>query len=170
MTNEPVKIKVKEDRDWEKESGAAEILEWQMEEPNFSPKSDEWYWALSIFGLAIVVFSIILKNYLFIIIVALAALIIYSSKNKKLELLDFRLDGEGLCIGSKIYLYDNFESFWIFSDHAELAFHYKRHFTPLLTIPFRNSDELQIRKILLRYLPENEEEQSLVDLLRKRFF
>ena len=182
--NETVKIKIHSETDDSPE------ISWQMEEPNFAPKNSDWYWALAIFGLAIVVFSIILKNYLFIIIVALVALILYSSKNKKLELINFRLDTEGLHIDNKLYHYESFKSFWIFlaqsadwriergspsqagrpAPNREIAVRYKRHLAPLLIAPFHNSDESQIRKILSGHLDENEEEESLIDLLRKRFF
>jgi len=128
-------------------------------------------------ALALVVFSILLKNYLLIIIVALAGFIIYSSKNKKPELINFRLDNDGLHIENKFYPYDGFASFWIFPAPAanwrlerELALRFKKRLIPILIVPFHNGDESQIRKILEKYLPESEEQESLIDLLRKRFF
>ena len=164
MTNETVEIKIKtEDK-----------ITWRIEEPNFTPKTIEWFWALGILALALIIFSILLKNYLLIIIVALAAFIIYGGKNKKSELINFRLDDNGLHIENKFYPYDNFESFWIFEARndktQELALRYKRHLSPLLIIPFHNNDEPRIRKILTKYLTESEEHESLIDLLRKRFF
>jgi len=178
MTNETVEIKIKTEDE----------ITWRIEEPNFTPKTTEWFWALGIFALALIIFSILLKNYLLTIILALAAFIIYSSKNKKPELINFRLDNNGLYIEHKFYHYDGFESFWIFparlNDYAssrsgretqtdegrELALRYKRHLMPLLIVPFHNNDEPEIRRILNKYLPESEEQESLIDLLRKRFF
>ena len=149
-------------------------LSWQIEEPDFTPKTTEWFWALGIFAFALIVFSILLKNYLLIIIVALAAFIIYSNKNKQPEIVNFRLDDDGLYIEDKFYPYDGFESFWIFVNitgkKRELVLRYKKHLTPLLIIPFHNDDESKIRKILSGHLPENEEKESLIDLLKKRFF
>lgn len=149
-------------------------LEWRIEEPNFTPKTAEWFWALGIFAFALIVFSILLKNYLLIVIVALAAFIIYGSKNKKPELINFRLDNEGLYIEHKFHPYDSFESFWIFpasvNKERELALRYKRHLAPLLIVSFHDNDESKIKRILDKYLPENEEQESLIDLLRKRFF
>jgi len=133
---------------------------------------------------ALIVFSILMKNYLLTIILALAAFIIYSSKNKKLEHINFRLDNDGLYIEDKFYPYDSFESFWIFparggsseggeahtNKERELALRYNRHLAPLLIAPFYNIDEPEIRRILSEYLPESEEQESLIDLLKKRFF
>ncbi len=175
MTDEVIKLKIRD-------GNAPEKISWRINEPALVPKNSQWYWAFAIFGLAIIVFSILLQNYLLIIIVALVALIFYSSKNKKPEIINFLLDAEGLHIGKKLYHYDNFESFWIFPARAdletgtttledrEMAFRYKRDLMPLLILPFHNNDETPIKKILLKYLPENEEEESLIDLLRKRFF
>ncbi|MDP2946251.1 MAG: hypothetical protein Q8N61_02245 [bacterium] len=150
-------------------------INWEIAEPDFTPKTTEWFWALGILALALIVFSILLKNYLLIIIVALAIFIIYSSKNKKPELINFRLDNDGLYIEYKFYSYDGFESFWIFpagrpAHNREIALRYKRHLAPLLILPFHSDDELRIRKILTKYLTESEEQESLIDLLKKRFF
>lgn len=148
------------------------------------PKTTEWFWALGILALALIVFSILLKNYLLIIILALAIFIIYSGKNKKPELINFRLDNDGLYIERKFYPYDSFESFWIFparggspeggenttDKERELALRSKRHLAPLLIMPFYSDDEPQIRKIITKYLTESKEQESLIDLLRKRFF
>ena len=175
MTNEPIKIKIHSVSDADNETE----MQWRIKEPQFAPKSREWLWALGIFAVAIIIFSILFKNYLFIVIVGLAAFIIYVLKGKEADFLNFRLDDDGLHIENKFYPYENFESFWIFPAQLddwpahverEFVFRYKKHFMPLLIIPFHHNDESQIRKILSKYLEENEEKESLIDLLRKRFF
>ncbi len=197
MTNETIKIKLQTENNALEASTDSDEVNWRIEEPNFMPKTTEWFWALGILALALIVFSILLKNYLLIIIVALAVFIIYSNKNKKPELINFRLDNDGLYIERQFYPYDSFESFWIFparggslpaeatpqalqagpeggenttDEERELALRHQRHLAPLLIIPFHNDDEQKIRKFLNKYLPENEEQESLIDLLRKRFF
>ncbi len=148
-----------------------EEFNWKIEERNFTPKTTEWFWALGIFGFALIVFAILLKDYLLIVIVGLAAFIIYSNKNKSPEAVNFRLDDNGLHIENKFYSYDNFESFWIFSgEKREFVLRRKEHFIPLLIVPFHGNDEPQIRKILAERLEEKEEHESLIDLLSKRFF
>jgi hypothetical protein len=164
MTDETVEIKIKtEDK-----------ITWKIEESDIAPKTTEWFWALGILALAFIVFSILLKNYLLTIIVALAAFIIYSNKNKKPELINFCLDNKGLSIEQKFYPYDNFESFWIFPGRTdkkqELALRQKQRWAPLLIIPFYSKDKNRIEEILATHLAENEEQESLIDLLRKRFF
>ena len=117
------------------------------------------------------ILCVLLKNYLLIVIVALAAFIINANKNKRPDIVNFRLNDDGLYIEEKFYSFDSFESFWIFSgDKQEFVLRRKERFTPLLTVPFYKNDELQIRKILIEHLPENEEKESLIDLLSKRFF
>lgn len=176
-----MKIKVQTENNAEASADFDEIT-WQIEEPDFTPKTTQWFWALGIFALALIVFAILLKSYLLIVIVVLAAFIVYSNKNKKPELINFRLDNDGLHIENKFYPYDSFESFWIFPamggsasggenlSERELVLRYKRHLMPILTVPFYNDDEPRIREFLNKYLPESEEEKSLIDLLRKRFF
>ena len=163
MPYETIKIKVKE------EDGLKGEVNWQIEERQANLRNSEWLWALAIVGFAVVVFVVLLKNYLLIIIVALSAFIVYASKNKRPETHDFRLDGEGIDIDGKLYPYENFESFWIFPDE-EIAFRRKHHLMPLLIIPFHGYEEPEIRKILESRLPESEEEESFLDLLQKKFF
>ncbi|MBI2446249.1 MAG: hypothetical protein HYV51_00290 [Parcubacteria group bacterium] len=173
MTNETIKIKVREEN--QENSASDEIspasggINWQIEERQTNLNNGQWLWALAIIGFAVIVFSILLKNYLLIIIVVLAAFIIYASKNKTPEIHEFRLDSDGIVINGKFYSYDNFESFGILSDN-EIAFRRKHHLMPLLTIPFHSHDESEIKKILENRLPENEEEESFLDLLQKKFF
>lgn len=150
-------------------SPASGGINWQIEERQTNLRSNEWLWALVIIGFAIVIFGVLLKNYLLIIIIALAALIIYARKFKKPETHDFQLDNAGLAIDGKLYSYENFESFWIFTD-KEIAFRRKHRLMPLLIVPFRDDDEPQIVKMLSKHLPESEEEESFLDLLQKRFF
>ena len=184
MTNETVKIKIKDENNDSETRDDSDEVNWKIEELDLTPKTIEWFWALGILALAFIVFSILLKNYLLIIIVVLAVFIVFSNKNKKPELINFRLDNDGLYIERKFYPYDSFESFWIFparsgspergetqiDEKYELALRYKRHLAPLLIAPFHNNDEQKIRRILNKYLPESEEQESLIDLLRKRFF
>lgn len=176
MTNETIKIKVREEGGINPASGPlrqsfseASGINWQIEEWQANLNNGQWLWALAIVGFAIIVFSVMLKNYLLIIIVALTTFIIYASKNKKPETHDFRLDSEGIAIDGKLYSYENFESFGILPD-KEIAFRRKHHLMPLLIVPFHGHEELEIRKILDNSLPENEEEESFLDLLRKKFF
>ncbi|MBU2082376.1 hypothetical protein KKH14_03070 [Patescibacteria group bacterium] len=144
---------------------------WKIEERNFMPKTTEWFWALGIFGFALIIFAILLKSYLLIVIVVLAAFIIYSNKNKQPETINFRLDDNGLYIEGKFHSYNGFESFWIFpGEKQEFVLRRKERFIPLLIVPFHENDEAQIRKILAEHLEEKEEHESLIDLLSKRFF
>ncbi len=144
-------------------------INWQIEERQTNLNNGQWLWALAIVGFAVVIFGVMLKNYLMIIIVALAAFIIYAKKFKKPETHDFRLDGTGIDINGKLYSYENFESFWIFPD-GEIALRRKHRLMPLLIIPFHGREEPEIRKILENHLPESEEEESFLDLLQKKFF
>ncbi|GEM_PF-2427631 len=175
MIDEVIKLKIRD-------GNTPEEISWQIEEPDHLPKNAEWFWALGILALALIVFSILLKNYLLIIIVALASLVIYVRKNKRRELIDFRLDNDGLHIDRKFYSYENFESFFIFPAHIDLesgtttlgerevAFRFKKSLIPLLIVPFHNNDETSVRKIINKYLEENEEKESFIDLLRKKLF
>jgi len=148
-----------------------EEFNWKIEERNFMPKTTEWFWALGICAFALIVFAVLLKSYLLIVIVGLAAFIIYTNKNRQPETINFRLNDDGLYIEDKLHPYNSFESFWIFpGKNQEFVLRRKERFFPLLIVPFHENDESQIRKILAERLEEKEEHESLIDLLSKRFF
>lgn len=147
----------------------ANEINWHIEERPVNSKNKEWFWALAIIGFSVVIFSIMLKNYLLIIIVALAAFIIYTSNKKVSEMHYFKLNDEGLHINDRLFPYDNFESFWIFPSQ-EIAFRRKHHLMPLLVIPFNSNEESQIENVISSHLPKVEEEESFLDLLQKKIF
>jgi len=192
MTNETVKIKIQTENSAPEAGADSDEVNWRIEEPGLTPKTTEWFWAFGILAFALIVFSVLLKNYLLIIILALAIFVMYSSKNKKPELINFRLNNNGLYIEHQFYPYDSFESYWIFPDEngsspnkpasaldretcaggktRELALRHKQRLSPLLIISFYGGDEPKIKKIINKYLPEKEEQESLMNLLRKKFF
>lgn len=174
MTDETIKIKIRDEDDDSEDNAVFDKVNWQIEDRPMAHISSQWLWALAIVSFAIIVFSILLKNYLLIVIVFLSAFIIYARKFKKPESHHFRLTGEGLYIDGKFYSYEDFESYWIFRDQLEsekeLALRYKRRVMPLLLVPFHSNDDSNIEKILNDHLPQNEEEESFLDLLRKKLF
>lgn len=173
MEQKIYKIKPEEIKE-EKKKGK-DMLSWQAQEIPSLPSSQEIILALGIIALGLIVFAVLTQNYLFMIIVVLAALIMYIQNKKGAQTIDFSISGGNISINKKIYTYEDFQSFWIFGqehEHGrELVLHSKKRIVPLYLIPIAPGiDIVSLKNILSNHLPEIEERESLVDLLRKAFF
>lgn len=147
-------------------------LQWQAPDNHHLPKNQEFLVAASVGAIALIVFAILTRNYLFILLIAIAAFLIYASLKKGPGLNHFKLTDRGLFIDKKFYPYNDFESFWIFdqSEIHEVALRSKRRFAPILLIPLYNIDSEEVAEFLARHIEIKEEEESLIDIFRKRYF
>lgn len=155
-----------------RELGALTLVEWEAEEYEHHEKPKEWYWAVGIVALGFLVLAVILKNFLFAILVILAwfTLIMYAARRPKT--LHFAVTSRGIKVADWIYPYQNLEHFWINYDPPHVRQLYlisKKTFSPLISIPLGHADPNEIREHLLKFLEEKEIEESLFDVIA-RFF
>ena len=124
-----------------KENDGTEIS-WRAAEYDHFEKGGGWY--LSVGGIALILFIIALwqKNFFFGIFILLAGIMAISLGNKKPNVLDFKLTGEGCHFGKEFYSYDNLENFSLRSRLNrldEIIFKKKSAFNPVsythLTLP-----------------------------------
>ena len=147
------------------------LLSWSAAEYEHSQKSKEWYWTVGIMASALMVVALLLKNILFAILLALAGFVIMLYGTRRPSEVGFALKGSGLLVGQRLYPYESFESFWIHYDppnKKELDLVSKRFFMPRMTIPLRDVDPNEVRKILIKVLQEKEAPESLSETIAKR--
>lgn len=148
-----------------------ELLSWRAPEYEKQEKSRGWFITASIIGAALVVGSIIMRNYLMIIVIALFAIVIYILHKKEPLMLNITITNKGVKIGEKFYLYKDLENFWIIYDPPVKTLNFKtsRNFFPEISIQIENQDPVEIRETLLSYLEEDEEknEESTADKLTR---
>jgi len=147
-------------------------LEWQAPEFQKYEKGPLWFIIVGLIGLGIFAIALLMKNFIFaiMIIFAVFAIFVYAVKNP--GLVTFTLDGNGLTIGEKKYSYDGLKSFWIFFEPPEikeLALNSKKWSTPLIRIPLGEQDPVAIRQALLKFIPEEKIEESIIDSLARTF-
>ncbi|MDP3795111.1 MAG: hypothetical protein Q8R13_04265, partial [bacterium] len=83
----------------------------------------------------------------------------------------FTIDGLGVTIDARSHPYETLSSFWIFYDppHVrELSLRSKQRFLPYIRIPLADQNPVEIRRLLIQYLPERRHRQSLVDDLARQ--
>ncbi len=132
---------------------------WQGYEYEHREKTGDWYWVLTIISVAVAVGAIFFHNYLFAVLIIVAAFSIAVHAAQKPALKEFRIDARGIKIGKKFYRYESIDSFWIDDGTVppQLFFELKRPFIPLIIIPVGTANVAIAKEILFNNLTEKEQ-------------
>ncbi len=147
-----------------------EIISWQAREHLNGPKKSDWYWAVGIISLALVVvcfiFGLIIPG--IFVLVAASALVLHASTEPRL--LRYEVNDRGILIGTTLYPFLTLESFWIPHDHLPPKLLLKSHKTlmPLIEIYIDEVDPEEVRAVLLKYIAEKEHHEPLLKHLLER--
>jgi hypothetical protein len=118
--------------------------------------------------LVIIIFATFTNNPMMAVVFVLIGIVSYLYLNKEPRILSFRIVPEGVFAGDEIYEFENIRSFWIFYDPQDLkviSLHTKNYISPFVHIPIAEEDPVEIRRILLKYIPEIKQEHNLAENL-----
>lgn len=141
-------------------------IHWKAEEYAHREKTVDWYWALGIISVSAIIISIILKNFLFAILILIGAGTVVLFSVKKPRLIDVKINHKGIIIDKFFHPYSEIDSFWI--DGHRLMFRSRKTLHPLITVPapMEEFEQDLVREYLLEYLEESEEStSSFVDVI-----
>ena len=157
------------------------LLSWPISEYEKHQRSWRWYLAAGIIVLILSGLSIFTPNflfdtpnYLFLIIIILSAVIMIVI-NALSEEVDFTLTTEGIIIGGRFYDYDRFKDFCVIYKPREnlkvLYLEFSSRLRPRLSVSLQNANPLEVREILLNFLPEdlNRTDESNTDFFSRWF-
>lgn len=151
-----------------KKNEEAEIS-WRAAEYEHFEKSGVWYLIVGGVALILLVIALWQKNFFFGIFILLAGIMVITLGNRRPNVLDFKLTGEGCELGRGIfYKYDQMENFSLRSrPHRldEIIFKKKAVFNPYVKIPVDSRTAEKARIFLVQKLPEVQYEGSLLDIL-----
>lgn len=141
-----------------------EKISWKALEYKKKERTADWYWAVIILAISITIISIILKDYLFsiLIIISTISIIIFSQKDP--NELNISINRRGITVEKKMYPFANLESFWVDiteEDNYKIILKLKKGFMPLVIIPLKEIHHLDIRDFLLNFLQEEEMHEPL---------
>lgn len=155
----------------EEASLGTELLHWESVEAETGPESAILLLflgsTLGLGGIATLVFW----NVLFGIFLIIAGGLTISYAFRPPRRVSFAVTSRGIQISRRIFGFEDLSSFWIFYDpplFRELYVVSKKHFMPHIRIPLGDIDPVRIREVLLRFLPEVEQEPSAIDIISKR--
>jgi len=151
------------------QANALTKIEWTAPEFTKYKKSKGWFVGLIFITLIIIVIAVILKNFLWALLTIIAAFAVYIYATREPRKIKFSISPKGIQIDQDIHEFEDLKSFWIFYEPEikEISIRSKKIFMPYLKIPLGNQDPAEIRRLLLKFLPERlperKQKKSLLD-------
>ena len=140
-------------------------ISWQAPEFYYYEKTADWYWVLGIICIGIIVASILLKNFLFAVLIFIAGFSFALYGAKRPRMINFSVNVRGIVIDNKqVYPYENIKSFWIEYNpphQKELLVELKKSITPKIMIILDDVNPEEVKKYLSKYIKEEKISESL---------
>jgi hypothetical protein len=146
------------------------LLEWEGREYKHSPKSTDWYWVLGIIAAASAISAALFGNYLFSLLITIAAAAIALHAAKEPPLHHFRLVEKGLLIGDELYPFEKMTSFSVLEDIENelpplLSIKNTAWLSPHLMVPLAGVDADTVYDYFLLHVDEGEHAPTLADIV-----
>lgn len=142
------------------------LYRWSAPEHDFYTVGRNFYLFSAIFLAGIVIYALITNSPIMAITFILIGVVGYLFLQKEPTIVNFSITPNGILAGHEIYEFDSLKSFWIFYDppyEKKLSIKSKSTFTPFIHFPLGNENPVEIRNILIKFIPEEKQDHTLVD-------
>lgn len=131
-------------------------ISWEAHEYEHKERTTDWFWAVGIVAVAGAVASIIFGNVIFGILLILCVFSLVLFINRPPEIIEVALTEHGIERGTVLYPYSTLHSFWVdeIHPHKKIILKSKKIFMPLIVVPLGEASGEQVRRTLIRMLPE----------------
>ncbi len=141
-------------------------IEWITPEFEQHQKSKSWFITIGIISGILFLLAVFTKNILFALLIGLSYFTISTYAIKKPRNIKLAITPKGVKIEKTLYDFENLRSFWIFynpPEIRELSLRSKKMIMPYIKIHLGEQNPVEVRKILIKYLPEKKHKESLID-------
>lgn len=142
------------------------LYQWVVQEYERHIRGTLWHILMISAGIVLVIYALATDNFLFAIIIILAAIILFLQSAVEPARVPFAITELGVVLGNRFYPYKEFRAFYmIYNNETQtLFFDTKATFRPDLRIPMGEQDPMEIRETLQAVLEEDlEKEEPLAD-------
>jgi len=146
-------------------------LEWSAPEFFYFEKTEIWFIVSGLIALILFISALWTRNILFALLIFLGYFSITIYAIKKPRNIVVNINPQGIKIDNTLYPYDNLKSFWIFYEPPtlkEISLLSKKTIMPHIKIPIGEQDPAEVRGILIQYLSEKKQDESLVDNMTRQ--
>jgi hypothetical protein len=146
------------------------IFEWHAKEYTPEEKTPDWFWALGIVAVALMVVCVLFNNILLAIVIAAAAVCVALQAAKRPRIHRFAIVDNGILVDNRLYEFENMLHFSVLEYIDEtippaLSIKTKHLLAPHLLIPILDHDPMEIYEYVSLHLPEGKHDESPIDRL-----
>ena len=139
-------------------------IAWEAPAHNHIEKNSDWFWILGILSISVGTASFFFGNYLFAILIVLAAAVAAILANREPRIIEFVVSNRGIRIDETLYPYSTLDAYYIDEDDPmgpQLLVRSKKVFMHLIVCPIPEESIEDIEDILELRLPEELLEEPL---------
>jgi len=149
------------------------VLRWTAYEHEHIERGSDWFWALGIVAVSIAVTSILFHDFLFAILILVAAFTLALLAKKPPDLTKFEISDRGIRVNDTLHRYDEIISFWIeeeITPHRPLLLiDTTKPLAPNLIIPIEHIDPSLVRAFLQERTTETPMKEPLAHKILEFF-
>lgn len=138
---------------------------WEVPEYNHHERDIRWYSIAIAISIGLLIYSFFTDNFLLPVIIIIVAFIFIMQHGQEPERIIINISSEGLGIGQKFYDFDLFNNFGIVYKpklgDKNLYFEFKNVTKMRISIPLQDTNPIEIRKFLLKFLKEDLERADI---------
>lgn len=146
------------------------VVHWRGPEFEHYPKDKKWYTTALIILALIILYAVFKGSVIMALVFFLIGVVGYLILSRPQKVIDFGVTYDGILVGDEIYDFDEIKSFWIFYEppHTRvISLHMRGHLRPYLHIPLHQVDPVIVHKALTDFIPEEKQEQNMIDILER---
>lgn len=146
------------------ESTPREIA-WEAPQHHHVEKGNDWFFALAIIDVALIVVAVLFNDVLFALLIGLAGGVLAMAAAKEPSIVPFGVSVRGIKVEGELYPYASLASYHIDEEDyrgPQLLIRTEKRFTPLLVLPLPQDHIDDIEDILKEKLPEEELEEPFM--------
>lgn len=145
------------------------LLSWIAPNFDYKDKNFSWYLILSLIILAVIGYFVFMQDWFSIgIIVVISGVLFWYLKKVRPEETTYSVTPFGIYSGKHFYPFSEIHSFWMVYDQKvkKVYIAFVKKYLPALVIGLGDQSPLDLKEVLLKYIPEQEKRgEGLVDKL-----
>ena len=139
------------------------LHEWEIPEYEKHDRSGRWYAIMIILGLSLVIYGIFSQNFIFSLIIILAAIILFLQTKQKPATVLFRITELGVALNNRFYTYSEIKGFYIIYRPGEVKTLFLdtiSNLRPMIRVHLKDINPVEVQSTLQAYLPEDVEKET----------
>ncbi|MDD5083985.1 MAG: hypothetical protein PHT88_03595 [Candidatus Moranbacteria bacterium] len=145
------------------------LLQWETLE--FEPQdiSRSFYMWIGIFLLLTILYALATNSPIMAITFILIGIMGFVTLEQDPKMIRCAITTEGVILDKELYVFENIQSFWIVYEGHEkyISLQTTGKLTAFVHVPLGNENPNEARTILLKYVPEEKHEPTLIDTIGK---